>query len=80
MDNLVGVEIRWKPEEPTGQGFEMIGTLSQMFCSYYAEHTLEGKEILQINASPRPGWFEPLATFEHNRGGLPLWIFRHRPS
>ena len=78
-DQLVAVEFRWDPEENTNQGFEMIGTLSEMFCRYYSEQTLANQEVVQLLAQPRPGWFAPLVASEYEKKVLPLWQFKLYP-
>ena len=61
-DRLSAIEYRWEPEELTNQGFEIVGTLSGMFAAYYAEHTVDRGEVMQIRAPLRPNWFEPLVS------------------
>ena len=36
---LTAIDFRWDPVEKTGQGFEFVGTLSQMFARYYIYST-----------------------------------------
>ena len=79
-DRLRSVEFRWDPEENTNQGFEIIGTLSQMFCRYYSEQTMADQQVVQINALPRPRWFEPLVASEYKKKALPLWQFKLYPK
>ena len=77
---LVGVEFRWYPEEKSNQGFETIGTLSEMFCRYYSDHTLANQEVVQLLAPPRPDWFAPLVSTEYVKKVLPLWQFSLYPK
>ncbi|MXY19939.1 MAG: hypothetical protein F4Y49_01230 [Dehalococcoidia bacterium] len=78
-DRLIAAEFRWDPEENTNQGFETIGTLSEMFCRYYSEQTLLNQEVVQLLARPRPGWFAPLVGSEYDKKVLPLWQFKLYP-
>ena len=78
-DRLFAVEFRWDPEENTDQGFEMIGTFSEMFSRYYSEQTLLNQEVIQLFAQPRPGWFAPLVASEYEMKVLPLWQFKLYP-
>lgn len=79
-DRLLAVEFRWDPEQNTNQGFEMIGTLSEVFCRYYSDQTLLNQEVVQLLARPRPGWFAPLVSSEYEKKGLPLWQFKIYPK
>lgn len=79
-DRLNAIDFVWEPEEPTGQGFDMVGTLSRMFSRYYAAKTLDQGDIKQLRAPLRPGWFTPLATGQMPQRALPLWRFEMRAS
>ena len=79
-DRLLAVEFRWDPEQNTNQGFEMIGTLSEMFCRYYSEQTMSDQEVVQLLAQPRPGWFAPLVASDYDKKALPLWQFKIYPK
>ena len=79
-DRLRAVEFTWVPEEATGQGFEMVGTLSRMFARYYAEHTIADDAIIQLRAPLRPHWFAPLVQPGHRSDALPLWNFSQQPN
>lgn len=74
-DQLKEIEFLCQPIEQANKdpGFEFIGTLSQMFTSYYAEQTLENRDIIQLQAKPRPQWFAPLVKSDYNSKALPLW-------
>ena len=76
---LTGIEFRWEPQEKANKGFEIIGTLSEMFSRYYAEQTIESDEIVQIRAPLRPGWFAPLVNPDYESKALPLWQISIQP-
>ena len=78
-DRLLAVEFRWDPEQNTNQGFEMIGTLSEMFCRYYSEQTMSDQQVVQLLAQARPGWFAPLVASDYDMKVLPLWQFKILP-
>lgn len=78
-DQLLAVDFRWDPEQNTNQGFEMIGTLSEVFCRYYSERTMSDQGVVQLLAQPRPGWFAPLIASEYDKKVLPLWQFKLYP-
>ena len=80
-DRLLALEFHWKPEQPTDQGFEIVGTLSRMFARYYARHTVDAGTVVQLRAPLKPDWFAHI--FDYKEGGrqaLPLWIFVVRPN
>ena len=81
-DQLKEVECLCQPRErANGQlDFEMIGTLSRIYTSYYAEQTLENREIIQLQAKPRPQWFAPLVKSDYNSKALPLWLIEAKPN
>ena len=72
---LTAVEYRWEPINRQNEGFEIIGTLSRMFTRYYAEQTVDAREVVQVHAPLRPGWFEPLVSPDFESDALPLWTF-----
>lgn len=79
-DCLHALEFSWVPEEPSDQGFDFVGSLSRIFASYYAAHTLQEDEVVQLRAPLRPGWFAPLIHADRKSGALPLWRFKLQPS
>lgn len=79
-DHLKAIEFRWDPLERINQGFEMVGTLSQMFARYFAEMTVNEGEVVQIHAPLRPGWFAPLVSADYEGKALPLWRFILQPN
>jgi hypothetical protein len=79
-DRLTAVEFRWEPEEPTGQGFEFVGSLSRMFSRYFAAKTIKDDAVVQLRAPLRPDWFAPLIRPDHVSDALPLWRFSLQPT
>ncbi len=75
-NEITGVEFIARPEEPSDQGFDGIGWASRIFGRYFAAQTTEGKEVIQLNGSPAPEWFAPLATWPFETSKLPLWLGR----
>lgn len=68
-------------EHPNAKhGFEMIGSLSELFARYYDDRTIKGSEVVQIQATPKPQWFAPLLTRDYESETLPLWHFELRPE
>ena len=79
-DRLLALEYRWDPLEPSNQGFEVVGTLSEMFAAYYAEQTIDSGKVVQICAPLRPNWLEPLVSLNTTKRRLPLWTFALVPN
>lgn len=80
-DRLVAMEFTWLPqEEEVDQGFDFIGSLSRIFAHYYAAHTLDDREVVQLRAPLRPRWFAPLIAPGHVSDALPLWRFSLKPN
>lgn len=79
-DRLLAIEFRWEPIESINQGFEIVGTLSRMFARYYAKHTEDEGEVVQLRAPLRPEWFAPLVRKEKGNRSLPLWQFIQQPN
>ncbi len=79
-NRLLAIDFRWNPVEPTEQGFALVGTLSNMFARYYAQHTIESGEVVQLRAPLRPNWFKPLLDMGGGSRSLPLWQFSLQPN
>ena len=79
-DRLLALEYRWDPLEPSNQGFEIVGTLSEMFAAHYAEQTIDSGKVVQIRAPLRPNWLEPLVSLNTTKRRLPLWTFAQEPN
>lgn len=79
-NRLVAMEFSWAPAEESGQGFDTVGPLSRLFAHYYASHTLEDREVVQLLAPQRPGWFAPLQQRGYKSAALPLWRFTIQPN
>lgn len=79
-DRRVAIEFSWEPEERQNDWFEMIGTLSRVFSRYFADATVRDGAIVQLRATHRPGWFEPLIKRGRINKALPLWRFQLKPS
>ena len=76
----IGVEYQWWPSRRQKQGYEIIGTLSQIFTRHYSALTVEGQDVVQLHVPQRPGWLSPLVEPVHEVKSLPLWVFTLQPS
>ena len=79
-DRFLAIEFRWEPVEPTGQGFEAVGNLSNMFARYYAQHTVDKGQVVQLRAPLKPDWFVSLIELKGGSQALPLWQFVQEPN
>lgn len=79
-DQISGVEFVAKPIEPTNQGWEGIGTASRIFSSFYADQTVDGDQVIQLDGEPAPDWFAPLGSWDFKNSKLPLLLGRVQPS
>lgn len=79
-DRLEAIEFKWEPTERLNENFEFVGSLSQMFSRYYAEHTVDKGEIVQLRAPLRPKWFDPLVQGDRISDALPLWKMVQQPD
>lgn len=77
---FAGVEFVAKPEEPSDQGFDGIGSASRIFSRFYATQTVEGDQVIQLHGAAAPDWFAPLANWDFKNSKLPLWLFHIQPE
>ena len=77
---LKAIEFRWTPAEPTNSDFEIVGTLSRMFASYYDEQTVDSGEVVKVHAVPQLSWFTPLVPSNYEQKQLPLRQFVIHPN
>ena len=80
VDVLRGVEFDMHPEQSTGQGFEMVGRHSQMFCRYYLGATSTESGVTQTLANFRQGFLGQLVLVDYKGQKLPIWRFIQRPN
>lgn len=78
-DQITGVEFVAKPVEQTDQGWETIGVASRIFSSFYADQTIDGNRVVQLDGEPAPDWFAPLGSWDFNNSKLPLLLARTQP-
>jgi hypothetical protein len=78
---LLHVQLSFMPQEDFGQGFAMVGYLSEMFARSYLEATTdESGEIVQLLRKAHPGALGSLIPEHYSGDALPLWIFLQQPS
>src|SRR4051812_10600554 len=76
-----GAEILAVPQEDHRQGFEIIGSLSEMYSSEYIQATTEGGSVTRLHVNPVIGKLRRLIPSEGEKGkDLPFWLFVMSPS
>ncbi len=78
-NRLISIEFESNPPELSYQGFEMAGSLSRMFAHYYAQRTMSGDEVVDINVPVQSEWFGSLRV-STGLGRMPLWRFLLQPN
>lgn len=73
-------EHRWVPVEDTGQGFEIVGSLGEMFSAYYKFFTQEEDKVSRLGLDINPGSWGQLIPTDYKSETLPLWRFTLEPS
>lgn len=77
---LEGIECQWTPREDHDQGFEIVGSLSNMFSTFYAWNTLDEGRVVKLQTEAVPGYLGNLIPKGYKGQALPLWRFRIQPS
>jgi len=54
-DQLDSIQFEWMPVEDHKQGFEIVGSLSEMFSSFYNHMTIDAGELKHIRCEVTPG-------------------------
>lgn len=81
VDNqFEALEHLWAPHVDNKQGFEIIGSLSEMFCNFYKNATQDGGRIGALRLDVTPGAWGNLIPRDYNGNALPLWRFVLQPS
>jgi len=69
------VEHRWVPEVDHEQGFEIVGSLSEMFSTFYKFATQEEGQVRELRLDISPGAWGSLVPEDYKGKALPLWRF-----
>lgn len=76
IDGTVGsVSVKATPLEPTGQGFDVVGTLSGMYASYFDSGTRSPRGITALDPMLAPGTLATLLPRDYEPKEVPLWRF-----
>jgi Holliday junction resolvase len=79
-NEIEAVEHRWVPEVDHEQGFEIVGSLSEMFSTFYKFATQDEGQMGKLRLDITPGSWGNLIPEDHKGKMLPLWRLRLRPS
>jgi hypothetical protein len=78
-NELEAVEHRWVPEVDNDQGFEVVGSLSEMFSTFYKVATQDDGQMGKLRLDVAPGSWGSLIPPDYKGKTLPLWRFRQHP-
>lgn len=77
---LLGAECICVPPEDSGQGFEIVGSLADMYSEFFSWSTVQENAVVQIDAETVPGYLGNLIPKNYKSEVLPLWRFIQQPS
>ncbi|HEV2616371.1 MAG TPA: hypothetical protein VGU63_07155 [Candidatus Acidoferrales bacterium] len=81
IDNQIEtVEHRWSPERDNGQGFEILGSLGEMFSTFYKSVTQDEGQVRRLRIDVSPGSLGHLIPDNYKSEILPLWRFKQKPG
>jgi hypothetical protein len=79
-DLLRSADFVFRPAEETGQGFEIVGTVSGMISQRYNELTTTERSIMRLTPRADPGSLGLLIDDSYRGRHLPLWRLRMKPA
>lgn len=79
-DQLEAIEHFWVPRVDNKQGFEIVGSLSELFCSFYKNATQNEGLVGALRLDVTPGAWGNLIPRNYSGKALPLWRFVLQPS
>ena len=77
---FAGAEFAATPETPTDQGFDFVGTLSEMISNQYHGLTVSESGIEQLTPDVPPGSLGIVIAPDYESKRLPLWRVTIRPN
>lgn len=77
---LDAVDFNFVHQEPTDQGFEIVGSASRMFARYYAMQTIEEGKVVRTAIPLEPDLFRVLTVGDGTGHTLPLWRLILQPN
>jgi hypothetical protein len=79
--HITGMLHKWHPESDSGQGFEFVGSLSEMISSMHKVMTgITTDEIHRLDSDITPGLFGHLIPKDYTGQDLPLWLITLVPA
>jgi hypothetical protein len=77
---LAELDTEYRPPEDHEQGFEIIGSLSEIFSSHFQWRTLKERRVSRIAVNLVPGQMANLIPEGYKGKVLPLWRFILQPN
>jgi len=77
---LNAIVFEFHPHEDHQQGFEMIGSLSEIFSSHFRWRTMQERGVLKLEVDVVPGQMANLIPEDYDSSVLPIWRFTLRPT
>lgn len=77
---LDAITHKWNPHESSDQGFEIVGSLSSIFSSFYSSVTLENGKVNRLQVNFNPGSLGALIPKGYEGQDLPLWRMVMQPN
>lgn len=71
---------RWVPDQDHDQGFEILGSVSEMFSTFYRFRTQEDNRLTSLDTDVTPGLLGQLFPEDYEGDKVPLWRMRLRPA
>jgi hypothetical protein len=72
--------FEFHPHEDHGQGFEMIGSLSEIFSSHFQWRTMSERRVSKLEIDLVPGQMADLIPNDYKGQALPIWRFILQPT
>jgi hypothetical protein len=76
---LEHIDFVANPDEESGQGFDLIGSLSSMFSSFYLQTTSDEKRVKRLLVPASDSWGK-LIPDNYKGGALPIWQIIQQPN
>jgi hypothetical protein len=76
---LIKLEYIARPPEDTGQGFEIIGSLSSMYSRMFETYTRGPQGVTALDMRIVPGSMISLIPHDYSSDDVPLWRFELAP-
>jgi hypothetical protein len=72
--------FEWRPRADHHQGFEIVGSLSEIFSSFFIWRTFKEHEVSRLEIDVAPGQMADLIPRDYKGEALPIWRFILHPD